>query len=97
MAKSTKKVNVKNDAKDVLMKFLEDQFADAGITVFDNDDFTAKLTASTLVVDINGVDVKVVLTTPKGPAEDTRYEREDGVVIETSTPAFEDITEDVEA
>lgn len=81
--KTTKKSNPKNDAKMKAFAILVDSLVRENFTVFDNDDFTAKLTSSTFVVDVDGVDVKVVLSVPNGDVENTRYEREDGVEIET--------------
>lgn len=81
--KSTKKANPKNTAKEMLFHALKD-WTEEMYTVFDNEDFTANLTASTFIVDVNGVDVKVVLSTPNGAVENTRYEREEGVVIPES-------------
>lgn len=76
--KTTKKANPKNDAKEKLLHALKDWTKEMW-TVFDNEDFTANLTASTFVVDVDGIDVKVVLSTPNGAADNTRYEREEGV------------------
>lgn len=103
MAKKERKINVKNDAKEMLLAMLTRVFTDEGMEVFDNDDFVSHLTASTLVVDVNGVDVKVVLTTPKGDATNLRYEREDGVDMPATSPSFveevipDEIPEPVEA
>lgn len=88
MAKKERKINVKNDAKEMLLAMLTRVFTEEGMEVFDNDDFVSHLTASTLVVDVNGVDVKVVLTTPKGDATNLRYEREDGVDMPATSPSF---------
>ena len=95
--KSTKKANPKNTAKETLFNALRN-WAEEMYIVFDNEDFTANLTASTFIVDVDGVDVKVVLSTPNGAVENTRYEREEGVVIpeplefteEPAEPAAED-------
>ena len=88
MAKRERKINVKNDAKEMLLAMLTRVFTEEGMEVFDNEDFVSHLTASTLVVDVNGVDVKVVLTTPKGDATNLRYEREEGVDMPESSPSF---------
>lgn len=88
MAKRERKINVKNDAKEMLLAMLTRVFTEEGMEVFDNEDFVSHLTASTLVVDVNGVDVKVVLTTPKGDATNLRYEREDGVDMPETSPSF---------
>ena len=88
MAKKERKINVKNDAKEMVLAMLTRVFTDEGMEVFDNDDFVSHLTTSTLVVDVNGVDVKVVLTTPKGDATNLRYEREDGVEMPEASPSF---------
>lgn len=88
MAKKERKINVKNDAKEMLLAMLTRVFTEEGMEVFDNEDFVSHLTASTLVVDVNGVDVKVVLTTPKGDATNLRYEREEGVNIPEASPVF---------
>jgi hypothetical protein len=88
MAKKERKINVKNDAKEMLLAMLTRVFTEEGMEVFDNEDFVSHLTASTLVVDVNGVDVKVVLTTPKGDATNLRYEREDGVDMPETSPSF---------
>jgi hypothetical protein len=88
MAKRERKINVKNDAKEMLLAMLTRVFTEEGMEVFDNEDFVSHLTASTLVVDVNGVDVKVVLTTPKGDATNLRYEREDGVDMPEASPSF---------
>lgn len=77
MAKKTaKKVNPKNVAKETLFKALRN-WTEEMYTVFDNEDFTANLTASTFIVDVDGIDVKVVLSTPNGAIDNTRYEREE--------------------
>lgn len=76
--KTTKKVNPKNIAKERLLNALKN-WTEEMFTVFDNEDFASNLTASTFVVDVDGVDVKVALSTPNGAAENTRYEREEGV------------------
>lgn len=88
MAKKERKINVKNDAKEMLLAMLTRVFTEEGMEVFDNEDFVSHLTASTLVVDVNGVDVKVVLTTPKGDATNLRYEREEGVDMPEASPSF---------
>jgi hypothetical protein len=88
MAKRERKINVKNDAKEMLLAMLTRVFTEEGMEVFDNEDFVSHLTASTLVVDVNGVDVKVVLTTPKGDATNLRYEREEGVDMPEASPSF---------
>ena len=90
--KSTKKVNPKNTAKETLFNALRN-WAEEMYIVFDNEDFTANLTASTFIVDVDGVDVKVVLSTPNGAVENTRYEREEGVVIPESLEFTEEATE----
>lgn len=96
MAKRERKINVKNDAKEMLLAMLTRVFTEEGMEVFDNEDFVSHLTASTLVVDVNGVDVKVVLTTPKGDATNLRYEREDGVELPEPSTSFveEEISSD---
>lgn len=76
--KTTKKVNPKNVAKERVFNALKNWTEEMWF-VFDNEDFASNLTASTFVVDVDGVDVKVVLSTPNGAAENTRYEREEGV------------------
>ncbi len=88
MAKKERKINVKNDAKEMLLAMLTRVFTEEGMEVFDNEDFVSHLTASTLVVDVNGVDVKLVLTTPKGDATNLRYEREEGVDMPEASPSF---------
>lgn len=88
MAKKERKINVKNDAKEMLLAMLTRVFTEEGMEVFDNEDFVSHLTASTLVIDVNGVDVKVVLTTPKGDATNLRYEREEGVDMPEASPSF---------
>ena len=78
--KTTKKINPKNEAKMKAFGILVDAIG-MEHTVFDNEDFAANLTASTFIVDIDGVDVKVALSVPNGDVENTRYEREEGVEI----------------
>lgn len=88
MAKKERKINVKNDAKEKLLAMLTRVCIKEGIKVFDNEDFVSHLSASTVVVDVNGVDVKIVLTTPKGDATNLRYEREEGVEMPEASPSF---------
>ena len=96
MARKERKINVKNDAKEMLLAMLTRVFTEEGMEVFDNEDFVSHLTASTLIVDVNGVDVKVVLTTPKGDATNLRYEREEGVELPEPSASFveEEISSD---
>jgi hypothetical protein len=77
MAKKTvKKANPKNDAKIKAMEILKETMKENDFTVYDNDIFTANLTASTFIVDVDGIDVKIVLSVPNGDVTNTRYERE---------------------
>lgn len=90
MAKKTKKENPKNLAKVKALGVLVDALTNQGYTVFDNEDFTANLTASTIIMDMNGIDVKIVLSTPNGGADHVRYEREDGIVVDEDNNDEED-------
>lgn len=96
MAKKTRKENPKNLAKIKALGVISNALMEQGYIVFDNEDFTANLTASTIIMDMNGIDVKIVLSTPNGGAEHTRYEREEGIEIDETEGVEEEIEEDNE-